>query len=144
LYTKCKDGYDQPSTAALKKGLENMLKLPKQPPIFIILEALDECPNTTKTPSAREKVLKFVNDLVGSGHPNLSICITSRPEQGIQSVFNPLTSPSHRVSLHEESGQMEDINRFLRSFVQTDSAMRRKERDKELVINTLSERANGM
>jgi hypothetical protein len=145
LYTKCKDGYDRPSTAALEKCLQNMLKLPKQPPIFIILDALDECPNTTETSLAREKVLKFVNDLVGSGNSNLSICITSRPEQDIQSVFNPLTSPSHRVSLHEESGQRRDINRFLRSFVQTDSAMRRwKEGDKELVIYTLSERANGM
>lgn len=145
LYTKCKDGYDQPSTAALEKCLEHMLKLPERPPIFIILDALDECPNTTETPSARDKVLKFVNDLVGSGHSNLYICITSRPEQDIQSVLNPLTSPSHRVSLHEEAGQREDIDTFLRSFVQTDIAMRRwKEKDKELVINTLSERANGM
>jgi len=114
-------------------------------PIFIILDALDECPNTVETPSAREKVLNFLDDLFGSEHPNLFICITSRPEQDIQSVFNPLTSPPRRVSLHEEVGQREDINRYLRSFVQTDRAMRRwKDEDKELVVNTLSEGANGM
>jgi hypothetical protein len=145
LYIKCDEGCDQPSTAALAKCLENMLKLPEQLPIFIILDALDECPNTIETPSAREKVLKLVDDLVGSGPSNLFICITSRPEHDIQSVLNPLTSPSHRVSLHEEAGQREDINTYIHSFVETDSAMRRwKEEDKELVINTLSERANGM
>ena len=145
LYTQCRHGFDQPSNAALANCLENMLKLPGQVPIFIILDALDECPDTTETPSPREKVLKFLDDLVGSEHANLFICVTSRPEQDIQSVFNPLTSPSRRVSLHDEAGQREDINKYLRSFVQKDRAMRKwKEEDKELVINTLSERANGM
>jgi hypothetical protein len=145
LYAKCHNGSDQPSNAALAECLRNMLKLPRQLPIFIVLDALDECPNNTGTPSAREKVLNFLGNLVRSQHANLFICITSRPEQDIQSVFNPLTSPLRRVSLHEEVGQREDINKYLRSFVQTDRAMRRwKDEDKELVINTLSERANGM
>jgi hypothetical protein len=145
LYIKCRNGSDQPSNTALVNCLENMLKLSGQLPIFIILDALDECPNTTETPSAREKVLDLLDDLVVSEHANLFICVTSRPEQDIQSVLNPLTSPSSRVSLHDEVGQREDINRYLRSFVQTDRAMRRwKEEEKELVINTLSERANGM
>jgi hypothetical protein len=63
----------------------------------------------------------------------------------IQTVLNPLTSASSRVALHEESGQREDINRYVRSFVHTDSAMRRwREEDKVLVISTLTERAGGM
>ena len=145
LYSECRNGSNQPNNAALASCLEDMLKFPGQLPIFIILDALDECPNTVETPSAREKVLNFLDDLLGSEHPNLFVCITSRPEKDIQSVFNPLTSPSRRVSLHEEVGQREDINRYLRSFVQTDRAMRRwKDEDKELVISTLSERANGM
>jgi len=32
-----------------------------------------------------------------SNHPNLFMCITSRPEQDIQAVLNPLTSASSRV-----------------------------------------------
>jgi hypothetical protein len=145
LYSICKNGSEQPSNASLVKCLGDMLELSGQVPVFVILDALDECPITTETPSAREKVLDFVEELVGSGHSNLFLCITSRPEQDIQSVFDPLTSASLRVSLHEESGQREDINSYLRSFVQTDRAMRRwKEEDKELVIKTLSERAGGM
>jgi hypothetical protein len=122
-----------------------MLKLPGQLPTFVIIDAMDECPSTTGTPSAREKVLDFVEDLVESNYSNLFICITSRPEQDIQTVLSPLTSALHRISLHEEAGQREDIEKYVRSFVNGDRAMRRWRRDdKELVINTLLERSNGM
>jgi hypothetical protein len=145
LYTTCREGFQQPNEAALAKCLKSMLKLPGQVPIVVILDALDECPSTNGTPSAREKVLDFVEDLVLSNYPNLFMCITSRPEQDIQTVLNPLTSASSRVSLHEESGQREDINNYIRSFVHSDRAMRRwREEDRELVTNTLSERAGGM
>jgi hypothetical protein len=143
LFKTCRDGSERPSDAALVKCLGTMLKLSGQP-VFIIADALDECPSTTGTPSARE-VLNFVEDLVGSNHSNLFICVTSRPEQDIQTVFNPLTSALRRVSLHEERGQREDISSYVRSFVHADRSMRRwREEDKELVINTLSERAGGM
>jgi hypothetical protein len=145
LYKACRNGSEQPSDSALAQYLKAMVKLPGQLPIFVIMDALDECPNTTGTPSARDEVLGFVEDLVGSSHSNLFMCITSRPEQAIQTTLNPLTTISRRVALHEESGQREDISKFVRSFVYTDKAMRRwKEEDKELVINTLSERASGM
>ena len=145
LHKTCRDGSEQPSEAALALCLNSMLDLPDQIPTYIIIDALDECPDNTGTPSARERVLNFVEDLVQSKHSNLSICITSRPEQDINTVLNPLTPPSRRVSLHEEGGQMEDINRFVRSFVTNDRTMRRwRAEDRELVIRVLSERAQGM
>ena len=145
LYASCRDGSDQPSEVALAKCLKSMLNLPGQDQIFVVLDALDECPSTTGTPSPREKVLDLVEDLVRSDHPNLFICITSRPEQDIQAVLDPLTSASSRVSLHEESGQREDIKNYIRGFVQSDRAMRRwRKEDRELVIRMLSERADGM
>jgi hypothetical protein len=145
LYKTCRDGTEQPSDVALVNCLKDMVKLPGRLPIFIIIDALDECPNTTGTPSARDEVLDFVEDLVLSNHSNLFLCITSRPEQDIQTVLDPLTSSSRRVALHDECGQKEDIYNYIRSFVFTDRAMRRwREEDKELVINTLSERAGGM
>ncbi|KAH9985052.1 hypothetical protein BJV74DRAFT_580313 [Russula compacta] len=145
LHTTCRDGSERPSDTALAICLKTMLALPGQVPIFIIMDALDECPSNAGTPSAREEVLDFVEDLVEANLSNLFICVTSRPEQDIQTVLNPLTSPSFRVSLHEESGQREDINSYVRSFVEKDRSMRRwREEDRELVIATLSERANGM
>ena len=145
LYTSCREGSKQPSDVALMRCLKNMLELPGQLPTFLIIDALDECPNTTGTPSAREEVLDFLEDLVGSNHSNLFICVTSRPEQDIQSVLNPLTTASLQVSLHEEDGQMEDIKSYVHNFVHEDRAMRRwREEDKNLVITILIERAGGM
>jgi hypothetical protein len=145
LYNKCRSGSGRPSDDDLAKCLKSMVELLEQFPIFIIMDALDECPNTTGTPSARDEVLDLVEDLVRSGHSNLFICVTSRPEQDIQTVLNPLTPASCRVALHQERGQREDINNYVRAFVYTDRGMRRwKDEDKELVINTLSERAGGM
>ena len=145
LYAKCRNGFEQPSDAALSECLKEMLKLPGQLPIFIILDAIDECPNTTGSPSPREEVLNLVDDLVGSNYSNLFICVTSRPEHDIRAVLNPLTSASCRVSLHEEGGQRKDIDSYIHSFVFNDRAMRRwREEDRELVIKTLTQRANGM
>ena len=57
LYASCEDGSEQPSEAALAEALKNMLELPGQVPIYIIVDALDECPDTTDSPSPRQKVL---------------------------------------------------------------------------------------
>ena len=84
-----------------------------------------------------------MRDLIGARHDNLRMCITSRPEQDIQSTPNPLAL--RRVSLHEEGGQREDISNYIRYFVHNNNAMRKwGDGDKELVITTLSERAHGM
>jgi hypothetical protein len=51
------------------------------------------------------------------------------------------------VSLHDQSGQKKDIEDYVRSVVYSKSepVMRRwKKEDKDLVIKTLSERADGM
>jgi hypothetical protein len=145
LYTSCGDGSEQPSYVALAGCLKSMLEIPGKLPTFLIIDAVDECPNTTGTPSAREEVLDFLEDLVGSNHSNLFICVTSRPEQDIQTILNPLTSSSRRVSLHEEGGQRADIRSYVQSFVQKDRTMRRwREEDRNLVITILSERAGGM
>jgi hypothetical protein len=126
LYAEFGDGLEHPSDVVLARYLDNILGLPGQVPVFIIIDALDECPNNIGTPSAREKVRNFVEDLVLSKRSNLSICITSRPEQDIQSVLNPLTSALRRVPLQEEGGQKEDINNYVRFFVQNDRAINAK------------------
>jgi len=145
FHARYRNGSEHPSNAALAQCLKTMLDLPGQDPVFIIIDALDECPNNTGTPSPREKVLDFVEDLVLSNRSNLFICITSRPEQDIKSILYPLTSALRQVSLHEEGGQKNDINSYIRSFVQSDRAMRRwRAEDRGLVIDVLSKRANGM
>ena len=114
-----------------------------QQPNYIIIDALDECPDTTGVPSAREQVLSLVNDLVDFRLPNLHICVTSRPEIDIRTVLEPLTS--FRISLHDQPGQMEDIAEYIRSVVHSDLKMKRwREDDRKMVIEVLSEKADGM
>jgi hypothetical protein len=121
-----RDGSEQPSEESLVQVLKIMLKESVQLPVYVIVDALDECPNNNATPSARKKVLDFMTDLIKSEYPNLHLCITSRPEQDIQTALDPLTSTSPRVSLHEECGQREDIKNYIRYFVQTNDTMLRK------------------
>jgi hypothetical protein len=123
--------------------LKEMLTLEAQGPTYIIMDALDECPITSTIPSPREEVLEFVDELVGLHLPNLHICVTSRPEHDIRAVLKHLTQCP--VSLHDESGQQQDIVDYVGSFVHSDQRMRRwREEDKDLVVKTLSEKADGM
>ena len=143
-YSDHRHGARQPRDGALTQCLKEMLTLPDQPPVYLIMDALDECSNLG-FPSPRDQVLNLVNELVDLHAPNLYICVTSRPEVDIQNVLEPLTFL--RVSLHDQTGQKKDIEDYVRSVVYSDSEpiMRRwKKEDKELVVETLSERADGM
>ena len=121
------------------------LRLQGQGPIFIILDALDECPDSSAFPSPRDEVLQLVKDLVGLQLQELHICATSRPEVDIRAVLEPLAFRS--VSLHDESGQKADIADYVRTVVNSSpsAAMRRwRAEDKNLVIETLTEGTDGM
>ncbi|KAH9171606.1 hypothetical protein EDB89DRAFT_1817517, partial [Lactarius sanguifluus] len=145
LYKAHDHGARQPSDSALLRCLKEMLTLPDQGPVYLIMDALDECPDTSDVPSPREQVLDFIKDLVDLRIPGLHICVTSRPEVDITDVLESITSQT--VFLQDESGQKKDIADYVRSVVYSGSGkfMRRwREEDKEHVIETLSERADGM
>ena len=143
LYSNNGCGIRKPSISALKKCLEDMLSLPGQGPIYIIVDALDECPNFPGRPSAREKVLDLIKELVNLKLPNVHLCVASRPEIDIRIVLEPLTPL--KISLHDEIGQKEDIIKYIESVVHSDRRMRKwREEDQNLVIDTLSQNAEGM
>ena len=143
LYVDNAGGTQKPTRSALAKCLKDMLSLPGQGQIFIIVDALDECPNSSGMPSAREEVLDLIEELVELELPNVHLCVTSRPEIDIRTVLDPLTSL--KMSLHDETGQKEDILEYIKSVVRSDRKMRKwKEEDKQLVIDALSDKADGM
>ena len=143
IYLEHSKGVRNPSDKALTNCLTEMVSLPAQGPIYIVVDALDECPNNSGLPTAREEVLDLVENLVGLRVPNLHICVTSRPEIDIHTILEPLTSL--RVSLHHQTGQKKDIIDYVNFVVYSDIKMRRwREEDRKLVIETLSERADGM
>ena len=143
FHAKHGNGTQSPRDDELVRCLRNLLELPGQAPVYLIIDALDECPNTSIMPSPREQVLTLMVQLMESQLNNLHICVTSRPETDIKGVLEPLTFRS--IFIDEESGQMEDIENYIRSVVINDPKNRRwKAEDKQLVIDFLTARANGM
>ena len=142
-YVTHRSGAEQPSEAKLTQCLKDVLDVHGQPPIYIIVDAVDECPNTPYTSSPRERVLKLLEHLVKLRFSNLRILVTSRPEHDIRPVLESLAP--HHISLHDQSGQHDDIISYIESFVHSCGVTRRwRAEDKDLVIHTLSEGANGM
>jgi hypothetical protein len=143
LYSDHGRGIRKPSINALKCCMADMLSLPGQAPIYIIVDAVDECPNLSGMPSAREEVLGVIEELVDLKLQNVHLCVASRPEIDIRMVLESLTS--FKISLHDERGQKEDIIKYIESAVRSDRRMRRwREEDQTLVIDTLSQNADGM
>jgi hypothetical protein len=143
LYSKHDAGLRLPDDYSLTKCLKDMLKLTELPPIYLIVDALDESPNLFGAPSPRKLVLNLIKDLVALHLPNLHFCVTSRPEADIQAALGPLVS--HAISLHDKAGQKQDIMDYINSVVQSDTEMEQWEaEDRDLVIDTLSRRADGM
>ena len=137
------DGRRKPSDGALIQCLKEMLSPPTQGPVYLIIDALDECPNNSGLPTAREEVLDLIQDLVNLHLPNVRICVTSRPEVDIRTSLESLTSLC--ISLHNQSGQTKDIMDYVSSVVRSDKMMQRwREEDRSLVVKALSERADGM
>ena len=143
LYSTHDHGRRKPSDGALTQYLKKMLSLPTRGPVYLIIDALDECPNHTGMPTSREEVLDLIQDLVDLRLPKVHICVTSRPEIDIQTALEPLSSL--RISLHDQCEQTQDIIDYVTSIVYSDKMMRRwREEERSLVIKTLSERAAGM
>ena len=142
LYSRHNAGSRKPTDNALKQCLIEMLQLSGQPATYIIVDGVDECPNTSGVVSPRRRVLELVEDLVNLRLPNLYLSFTSRPEADILAAFEPLAS--RIVSLQDQSGQKNDIANYVKYVVHSDRRTRRWREDKEFVIDMLIRKADGM
>jgi len=142
LYSDHEKGSRQPSEGHLIQCLTEVLAA-QEGEVYVIIDAVDECPNNCGMPTSREKVLALLKELISLHFSRVHFCITSRPEVDIHTVLEPLTS--HIVSLHDEGGQRKDIIDYINSVIESDPKTRRwREEDKQLVINTLARKADGM
>ena len=143
FYSTHLNGTQNPSDEELIHCLLDLLKLPGSQPIYLIVDALDECPSTSSLSSPREELLSLLEDLVEEQLPNLRICVTSRPEVDIKTILEPLAFRS--VSLHDASGQQKDIRDYIESIVSTNKKMQNwSPHHKLLVTDVLTRRADGM
>ncbi|KAH8984876.1 hypothetical protein EDB86DRAFT_2810544 [Lactarius hatsudake] len=143
LYSAHKQGSEQPTDESLSRCLKYMLTTAGPVPIYLVLDALDECPYGSGLPSPREKLLDLVDELVKLRLPTLRLCVTSRPEFDIRTALKPLAT--QQVSLHDEGGQTHDIKKYITDVVRSDRKMKRwRDEEKDMVIEKLAEKADGM
>jgi hypothetical protein len=143
LYSEHDNGSRHPSDDVLAGCLKGLLELPGHAPVYLIVDALDECPNSSPISSPRDEVLNLIEELIKSESPNLRVCVTSRPEKDIKDFLDPLVR--HTVSLHDESGQNRDIEEYIKSVINKSPKNKSwKATDKQLVIDVLTEKAAGM
>ena len=143
FYSEHANGSRYPADDALAECLMNILALPGHAPVYLIVDALDECPNTSSIPSPRSKVLELIEKLIKSQVSNLHICVTSRPETDIKKALDRLLF--RPVSLHDELGQKHAIEEYITSVINTDPKNEMwREEDRRLVIDVLTRKAAGM
>jgi len=144
LYGIHQNGLEQPNEGDLFQTLKKVLELRHHGRVYIVMDAVDENPNTHGIPTPREDVLQLIKELVDLRHPDIRICVTSRPEEDIKMALE--RSASHDVSLHAQEGQRSDIIDYIRSVVEFDRNIQQKWRaeDRKLVVDSLSKNAKGM
>ena len=147
LYKEHQDGSQQPNHGSLLRCLKSMLAIVGSGPVYLVMDALDECPNDSGMPSSRERTLTTLKELVELHHSNLRLCVTSlvtsRPEYDIRTTLEPLAA--QQVSLHDEDGQKQDINNYITSVVHSDGKMKKwRDAEKDMVIQKLTAKADGM
>jgi hypothetical protein len=142
FYLEHAEGLSHPSDDAIAKCLKDLLQFPGLAPVYLIVDALDECLNTPTNRSPRSKVLNFIKELVELQITNLRICVTSRLEPDIKNVLDPLIP--RFISLHDESGQKKDIEDYIKSVINTSPENQWEVVDMQRVVYILTRKSDGM
>jgi len=143
IYSSHGNGSREPSIDTLLECLKTILALQRQAQLYIVVDALDECPNSSGLRTQRQEVLEILKELFNLKLPHLHFCVTSRPEIDIRRAFD-LLNP-YNVSLHNQDGQIKDLAEYVKSVVGSDVTMQSwPAKVKELVIDTLAKKGGGM
>ena len=143
IYSSHGNGSREPSIDTLLGCLKTILALQGQAPLYIVVDALDECPNSSGLRTQRQEVLEILKELVDLKLPHLHFCVTSRPEIDIRRALDPLKP--YNVSLHNQYGQIKDLAEYVKSVVCSDAMMQNwPGKVKELVIDALARKGGGM
>ena len=136
LYDQYKDG--QPPAELLISALRDVIVYLGQ--VFIIIDALDECPMET---GERKKLLSTLHEISSWSLHNVHLLVTSRKEQDIERVLSCLVT---RPPICIQSDQItNDVRLYVRSQLATDPDLQKWPNVmKEDIEATLVEGAHGM
>lgn len=141
LYSSCHSGRSQPRLEALCETFQHMLL--QAGDVFVVLDALDECPTRQQYPDGR--LLDWISGQLKFAE-NVHILTTSRPEQDIQSSITKWARDSDIVSLQQGLID-EDIHQYIQTRVRTDKGLSRWQQQPEIqeeIITALMGKADGM
>ncbi|THH11184.1 hypothetical protein EW146_g8129 [Bondarzewia mesenterica] len=131
LYAESQKGRQRPTVAGLTATLRDILGLFRH--AYVVLDAVDEC-------TERERLLPFVEMLVGLKLANLHIMATSRPEMDIVKSFE--SRVSYKICL-ESALVDQDVRMYVRDVLHRDFDMWETEVQAEIEA-ALVDRGNGM
>src|SRR5260221_730283 len=78
FYSTHLHGARTPSDDELIRCLIDLLRLPGSRQVYLIVDALDECPSTSSLSSLRAELLSLLEDLVQEKLPNLRMSLADR------------------------------------------------------------------
>ena len=78
IYSAHNRGTQKPTGTVSTECLKDTVLSPNQNQVYIVIDAIDECPNSPGVSSPREEVLEVLEKLVQLRVPNLRLCVTSR------------------------------------------------------------------
>jgi len=90
VYSSHGNGSRELSIDTLLECLKTILALQGQAPLYVVVDALDECPNSSGIRTQRQEVLEILKELIELKFAYLHLCVTSRPEIDIRRAFDPL------------------------------------------------------
>ena len=141
LYHKCNNGSRKPALHDLKVILADFSTSIYLDDIFIVADALDECPQNAD--KSRQEVLELIAEIIKWSPSNLHLMVSSRPEIDITVALEALliipAVPLQGIKLDQ------DIECYITSQLETNSKLKKWPLDiKEEIRSTLIKGANEM
>lgn len=135
LYSKCRDGLEQPSHDALILALRELSMIFQH--TYIVVDALDECMGTERT-----RLIDFIKTVSTWGLDSVHLLATSRPEPDIQ---RRLCSAAVKTFDLEATFVDHDIRLYIKSRLNSEERLGRwGDAGKKLIEEKLTEGAHGM
>lgn len=79
------------------------------PKVYILIDALDECPEPTRY----SQLYTFLNELVSLGIGGLRLLMTSQPLEDIRAGLTSILQSGLRISLHDVAAQSADLELYI-------------------------------
>jgi hypothetical protein len=142
LFSSHENGSRQPTTGSLCTSFLHMISQIGE--VWIILDALDECHTRKRTQT--EGLLPWIKDIVSSKLTNVSLLVTSRREQDIESAISEWAHDKDLIPIQSDL-VTDDIRAYVRTRVREDGGLKRwrsRPDIQEEIETELMEKTDGM